>query len=213
MRTLANATAPSGKPPSRWRWPVRAVLFLGALYFAAYFVSGLLEGTDCWNGWSAWVSLRALAIGQEEFRKNDLDGNGVQDYWRRDIAGLYALAPKGTPLKLIESSIALADKRWEVDPTPYGALGPKSGYVYRTLRFSDEAAPSPDRFAAGAFPTCDDEYSFVVTNKGAVYCKKLGRPDYLEICPSDPPAEGWLTMEEIRTLRHRKRQPLWWLGF
>ena len=40
----------------------------------------------------------SIANAQAEFRNNDQDGNGVNDYWRRDIAGLHALPGKdGNP--------------------------------------------------------------------------------------------------------------------
>src|SRR6185436_1936276 len=35
--------------------------------------------------------LRTLALAQEDFRNNDRDNNRAQDYWVRDVAGLYYL--------------------------------------------------------------------------------------------------------------------------
>src|SRR5262245_51941482 len=43
------------------------------------------------------VALHVLAAAQADFRANDRDGDGDKNFWRADIAGLYALAPGGGP--------------------------------------------------------------------------------------------------------------------
>lgn len=61
----------------------------------------------------AYSNLRTLAIAQADFRSNDRDGNRVNDYWTRDVSGLYTVHPAGTgptfAIKLIDLSIAAAD--------------------------------------------------------------------------------------------------------
>ncbi len=58
------------------------------------------------------TSLKSLTSEQADFRANDRDGDGVTQFWRADIAGLYALAPGGAPaIRLIELSVAAADDR------------------------------------------------------------------------------------------------------
>ena len=52
-----------------------------------------------------------MATAQAEFRTYDRDGNGINDYWRADVAGLYVTKLQGQPIKLIEISCALADDR------------------------------------------------------------------------------------------------------
>ena len=42
------------------------------------------------------ASLKTIVTAQADFRANDRDGNGVADYWRGDIAGLYVLKPQGS---------------------------------------------------------------------------------------------------------------------
>ena len=56
-------------------------------------------------------SLRTITSAQADFRANDRDGNGVNDFWTGDVQGLYAIVPKGgaQPIQLIERSVALAD--------------------------------------------------------------------------------------------------------
>src|SRR5471030_2911674 len=41
------------------------------------------------------TSLKSLTSAQADFRANDRDGDGINQFWRADIAGLYALAPGG----------------------------------------------------------------------------------------------------------------------
>src|SRR3954469_2351933 len=56
------------------------------------------------------TSLKSITSAQADFRANDRDGDGVNQFWRADIAGLYALAPGGGPaMRLIELSVAAAD--------------------------------------------------------------------------------------------------------
>ena len=106
------------------------------------------------NQRSASATLRTFATAQADFLQNDLDGDGVKQYWRWDVAGLYQLRPKGSEdaIKLIERSAAIADD------SPIAALedpaAPKAGYWFRALRHADETpgSLSPNRFAACAFP-------------------------------------------------------------
>ena len=87
----------------------------------------------------AGASLRTVFVAQRDFRDNDRDGNGVHDYWRGDVAGLFALTPKGNgePIKLIELGVAAADDRATPDIDRYCLRSPKAGYWYRALHFLD----------------------------------------------------------------------------
>src|SRR6185295_12735465 len=68
----------------------------------------------------AIVSLKTLASAQTDFRANDRDQDGKANFWRADIAGLYALAPgEGPAIKLIELSLAAADDRPVADLSAY----------------------------------------------------------------------------------------------
>ncbi len=66
------------------------------------------------NERNAWVSLRTIGTAQVDFRSNDRDNNMINDFWVRDISGLYRIRPTGGDdwsIKLIELSIALADAK------------------------------------------------------------------------------------------------------
>lgn len=146
------------------------------------------------------ASLKTIFVAQRDFRENDRDGNGVRDYWRGDLAGLYTLMPKGSgePIKLIELSVAAADDRATPDIGRYCLRGPKAGYGYRALRFQDEPAPDPQRFAAACFPSDyprSGRFTYIIREDGLLWRKDRGRAGGIEIYPPDPPKEGWRRLE------------------
>jgi hypothetical protein len=151
-------------PPSRiaWRFPITR--FLGCFGLLAVILAialpGLLTSGRVSNDRSASSSLKTLASSEADFRANDRGGNGVNEFWTGDVAGLYCITGRpdqteaGQPIKLIELSIAAADS----DPlnapgAPYGASirtycqpGPKARYWYWALRAdASESPPVPYR--------------------------------------------------------------------
>jgi hypothetical protein len=145
------------------------------------------------NDRNATASLKTIATAQADFRANDRDGNQVNDFWRADIAGLYALKAGGTAIKLIELSVAAADDRPVTDITSFAQRSPKAGYWYRALRYKDETEKlDPNRYAACSFPASDHagKYLFLVTQENTIYRKIFeGTPP--DFCPDDPLKEGW----------------------
>ena len=138
--------------------------------------------------------LKTIISAQQDFRANDRDGNGLEDFWRKDIAGLYSLRGKdGKPLALIHPSTALADDR----PQPGRELGPTSvpwcTYRFRVLRFADEKTPDPQRWAACAVPgrEGDCRYVFIVSHVGLIFRKPIEKVRHLELFPADPLKDGW----------------------
>ena len=138
-------------------------------------------------------SLKTIASAQEDLRVNDRDANGAPDYWRADIAGLYALVPKGgqEPVKLIEISVAGADDRPLTDLSAYVVREPKAGYWFRALRFADETSPAPDRFAAHAFPAEPAGKLMYVVRDDKQLWSKPAVAGGVDVFPADPAAEGW----------------------
>lgn len=156
------------------------------------------------NGRNASATLKTIATAQADFRANDRDGNGRQDYWRGDIAGLYAISPKEGPqnaIKLIDVSCALADDRPVTDLKPLGPASPKAGYGFRALRHADERAPDPQRFAACAFPAsaygrAGARYTFIIDENNTMFRKDFRRAGcFVDVFPADPLAEGWKRLE------------------
>jgi hypothetical protein len=141
------------------------------------------------------TSLKTIIAAQEEFRLKDLDGDGVRQFWRADVAGLYTLRPRSDPakpiLKLIELSVACADDRPQNnDLEQYAVRAPKAGYWFRAIRHADEKSPSPDRYAVIAIPSTYPEparYTLVVDERRDIYRMDLGHGRGLEVFPT--PAE------------------------
>ena len=148
------------------------------------------------NDRNAAASLKTVATAQADFRSNDRDGNGKNDFWRGDIAGLFTVKGKdGQAIKLIEMSIAYADVRPLTEYEKH-LSAPKSGYRFRALRFADEKIPDPERFAACAFPDIEKagKAMFIISHENCVYRKKAV-PYGVEVYPADPLKEGWEKMD------------------
>jgi hypothetical protein len=153
------------------------------------------------NERNASTSLKTIATAQFDFRSADRDWNDVKDFWRKDIAGLYAQSPEAdathTPLKLIELSVASADDRPLCDLSPYALASAKAGYWFRALLHEDEQSPSPDRFAACAYPDSPTagKWTFIIDEENFVYRKKLEGQRGLDRYPRDPLKSGWERMD------------------
>ena len=150
------------------------------------------------NDRNASASLKTLAAAQADFRANDRDGNREHDFWRGDIAGLYALRPEGgtEPIKLIDLSVALADDRPITEIEKLGTRASKAGYWFRALKFKGETTPDPDRFAACSFPSSPmaGRWMFIISNENTLYRKPFtGAPP--EVYPDDPQKDGWTKLD------------------
>lgn len=144
---------------------------------------------------NASASLKTIAVAQCDYRRNDRDGNRKEDYWRADVAGLYAFKPPGgESIKLIEVSIAAADDRAVEDLSAHATKSPKAGFWYRAIRLADEKTPDPDRFAASCHPAVLEKGrwgTYVVREDGNIHKKILGHANGIDVHPADPPREGW----------------------
>ncbi len=95
-------------------------------------------------------ALKIIASAEASFRSDDRDGNGINDFWTGDVAGLYLLVPKGDrfPIRAIGITLASADAAplpRDAGATPAPPL-PRHGYWYRALR-KDRSAPAPQEYA------------------------------------------------------------------
>jgi hypothetical protein len=142
------------------------------------------------------LRLKTLALAQEDFRTNDRDRDRVNQFWRADVAGLYALAPGGGPaIKLIELQVAAADDRPLAHLQRFAVQEACSGYWYRAIRHADEDPKTPDlhRFAYCVFPDSASagKYIYVLDERNTVYYRSVadGRRG-IEVFPTD---------EELRT--------------
>jgi hypothetical protein len=108
------------------------------------------------NERNARTTLQLLATVEEDFRQFDRDGNGVKDYWTKDVAGLnYLGGPAGgsgrsASIQLISRDIAVADAAHFHD-MPEGSK-PYHGYYFKALELDDSGVPyaqntKPEGFA------------------------------------------------------------------
>jgi hypothetical protein len=171
---------------------------LGVVFVAV--VSVLIAGYSLRNNDTAYFQrrsrsqLKALVSAQKDFRQGDRDGNGVLDFWRKDVRGLYsALGSGGKPLRLIEASVARADAG---SASKYGGQGegaPESGYWYKAIRHADEVEPDPDRFAFCSYPETyvAGTLTFIIDEREALWRKDLGPRRGIDVFPADPQKDGW----------------------
>ena len=79
---------------------------------AAISIPALLATQRSGHEQSTAATLRTLAPASMDFRTNDRDQNLVNDFWTKDVAGLYTIYPASTPnspIKLIDPAVAGAD--------------------------------------------------------------------------------------------------------
>jgi hypothetical protein len=139
----------------------------------------------------AATCLKMLSSAEADFRANDRDGDKIAQFWRADVAGLYALRdPKeGGAIRLIELSIAAADDQPVADLTKYAVKSPKAGYWFRAIRHLDEdpKAPDPDRFAFCAFPDnpAAGKYLFIIDETNALYRSEAKGRRGIEVYPTE----------------------------
>lgn len=148
---------------------------------------------------NASTSLKTIASAQADFRANDRDWNHRNDYWRSDVAGLYAHEVEGMAIKLIELSIAGADDRTSANVEKYTIKSPKAGFWYRALPHDHEKTRAPDRFAAECHPQqlAPGLYgTYVISESNVVRKKMLGHANGLEAHPSEAAlkADSWETI-------------------
>jgi hypothetical protein len=143
------------------------------------------------HGCGQWLpisALKTITSAQADFRANDRDGDGMNQFWRADIAGLYTLAPGGGPaIRLIEQSLALADAQPTVDLTSEGQLAPYSGYWFRALRHTDETEVDGLRFAAVAYPASylrTGRFTYIVDENNTILRADLGHGKGLDVYPT-----------------------------
>ncbi|HEX7899442.1 MAG TPA: hypothetical protein VF950_16870 [Planctomycetota bacterium] len=164
-------------------WIGGGLLLLAALAIA---IPSILAAGRVSPEGPAWLgTLRTLRAAQMDFRANDRDGDGKNEFWRKDVAGLYTLQGKdGKPIALIEVSTSQAEKT------------PKAGYLYRAIRFADEPPLDVQRFAACAYPATPDagKNMGVISHEGAIYVK-AAVPGGVDVFPADPLKEGWRKLD------------------
>lgn len=174
--------------------------------------SGFAKTQMADNEMQAMSRLKELSTIEMMIRSDDRDGDGLNAFWTRDVAGLFAFRPRGMNqgIELIDVQLAQADPLGFQnypgafkDPKP----GPHYGYWFvmikkdvngkplaQDLNGDGLAAENYERFAICAYP---EEYqgtgtrTFVINEEGIPLWKNTeGEP--VEGYPGpNPSAEGW----------------------
>ena len=166
----------------------------------------LSPGCYKWHSDSSGAAgLKTLGSAQADFHANDRDEDKTENFWVKDVAGLYGLDPGKGPIKLIDISCAQADR------TPrrgrYASLGVEKPYVenyyfaalksYResgkSLAYDDGTGRNPSRYGIVAFPAeyaDTSKLTFIINEKNILFSKDTqGKPP--DEFPEDPLKEGW----------------------
>jgi hypothetical protein len=157
-------------------------------------------------------SLKTIATAEADFRANDRDDNGINDFWVKDVGGLYGIEYEdGLGIRLIEPSVAMADAT--PDRGTYSSLGtdepvPRSGYVFAMLKYYKDASGNAlsydkgdghnySRFGVVTYP---EEYgvtgihTYILSEEHTVYKKDLGGKT-VDTYPFNPVLEGWSVLD------------------
>ena len=138
----------------------------------------------------ASAALKTLAVAEADFRGNDLDQNGVQDFWTGDVATL-------ARLNLIERGVGAADGA----PLAPGAGPPVAhhGYYFVAMRWDESETPRedlrqgaskdrhPSKFAFCAYPVkygVTGRQTFIL-NEGNTILWRHREAEPLDHWPSD----------------------------
>jgi hypothetical protein len=142
----------------------------------------------------AGTAIKSLTSAEADYRANDRDGNGVNDFWTGDVAGLYRLG-------LIERGVAEADLRpiHPLVPQPI----PFHGYYFLAMKRDESESPPEDlqidtdknsgkvhhltKFGFCAFPEkfgVTGKWSFIVNQNNTVFFERHNG-DFLDYWPSD----------------------------
>jgi len=153
------------------------------------FCAPLNPGRRASNERNAATSLKTLASAQADFRANDRDGDRVNQFWRGDVAGLYAISPPGgLPIRLIQREVAGSDAA-PVTRLPGSPWRAYAGYRIRAIRHADEnpKALDPNRFAFVAFPVNPSagKYMWIIDENNSLFRCAEYPPDGIFVFPTD----------------------------
>jgi hypothetical protein len=150
----------------------------------------------------SWLpTLKILAGTQEDYRANDRDGNGKKEFWRKDVAGLYALqGPDRKPWKLLPLQFALADDHPAGDTSALGLKQPMQGMWYRAILHEgeDPRKPDPQRFAFAAIPSAfprHQDHVFIIDEYNTIWASDAPYNLDVTVFPKDPFKAGWVKVD------------------
>ncbi len=159
---------------------------------AAIAIPGLISSLRGSNERNASGSLKTLVSAEVDFRQNDRDANGTNDFYVADIRGLFYFMLGGRRLELIELTIA------DADVTGMTFL-PKAGYRYQAMTTDEDGGAydpgtgrNASRFGFTAWP--DDpnrsgKVEFILNQQTVMWkrdCTQMGAAPPTLVFPPTP---------------------------
>lgn len=155
--------------------------------------------TSCWvgghhhhasEGSNPSVTLQTIYQAEQEFIRKNPIGDFAHQYWRSDVAGLYAVrGGDGVPLKLIELSTAAADGDPKTEISRYATSSAKNGFRYRSIRHAveDPAKPDPQRFAFCVYPEPggNRQYIYILDERQRIFRIRAEGHPAVDVFPAD----------------------------
>ena len=173
---------------------------------------------------SVLSDLKLLSSAQQVWRGMDLDGNGAQDYWTYDVAGLWGLPGQdGAAIAQISPAIARADAAGSGRYPGLGTPGPHAGFFFTIMatQAADDGggtyqanrgkvnrggmeyawATHPSRFAICAYPSIygeGDARQHILDERGIIWARDTGSASPTLVFPSKDPTSAsppWVQFE------------------
>ncbi len=154
----------------RFNEALLSLAFLAIIFSVA--LPGFIRSDKIRNERTACAALDAIVSAEEEFYREDLDRNGIQDYWARDIGGLQVITKNHISEKLARADRTPSEKYsylyQDRNPEAY------SGYWFQAVRAKTDRsgfryAALPSRYGEAG------EHVFLIDES-----RKLIRRDYSE---------------------------------
>lgn len=182
------------------------ILLLIFLYFFYHYG----EEKKVWHQSEKEIVGVLLDIYNAEWRwyQSDIDANAVQDFWARDIAGLYFYEnpTSGKAIKLISRDIAIADVKPHTNfyPNNHFTVTPYKGYFLKMTPYDENGMylakkdPSTNliycgsTFAVVAYPAFNKSlHTFIIDANKKILYKKTSQIFEVDRPPLEPEKEGW----------------------
>ncbi|MCI0544420.1 MAG: DUF2950 domain-containing protein, partial [Actinobacteria bacterium] len=160
------------------------------------------------NQRNAQACLKTLATAQVDFRSNDRDNDRVNNFWVKDVAGLYGIETSGEAIKLIMLQTAQADRTAAKGAYPsVKDEKPQAGHHFAALKryreggkaipYDDGKGRNVSRFGFVAWPVqypSGGRMTYIINEGNTVYQKDTGGKT-VEEYPEDPRQEGWAPID------------------
>lgn len=222
---------PCSPVPRAWRPAAAALTLVQVLLIAlvlavvaAIAIPSYLRARQLGAETSVLSDLKHLSSTQRVWREADLDGNGVQDYWTYDVAGLWGLPGQdGTPVAQISPAMARADAAGSGRYPGLGPPGPHGGFLFTMMatQAADDGggtyqanrgkvsrggvnyawAAHPSKFAICAYPSSygeGDARQHIVDERGIIWARDTGSASPTLVFPSKDPTSAsppWVPLE------------------